>query len=444
MEADKLLNQNRQKNIKNIDRYWFFTFVGTAIGAGILFAPVLAGRAGALIFLLSLSMAFSVTYYAQKYFCIVLIKAEKVCSYNETIKAYWGRIAATIISIAFSIQLLVTLLIYSKGLIGGIINLLSKNSLPVNSINQEYLFSFIIILILASFLFFSDKFLIKMISRLTVLLIIAIVGISILLVPFWRFDSSFLSHQFDLGFMLNNFLMCFPLFIGTAVFYLVLSPMITFYKRNYPELSVEEQKVKILGINQSAIVALIFVIGLFIISSALTLTGKGIGYAFNNNASSLMTLISQGIYYAINNDISSLSLLGDGVKLTSLLNIIKFINYAIIVLALVTSFYGVSLGLIELFVNLIPYKGKWSYTVKKRISIVVIIAIVWLMTVFKIDLLDIISSFFNPCNGIFLFIIPTLIILTNKKLKKNRKVSTYIILLVGILSLFSLFLSNPF
>ena len=440
MEFDDQKTAKYYKNQEIVDREWFFVLTGTAIGSGILYSPIIAARAGVLVFFLSFISALFVAYFAQKFFSVVLIKANDSPSYNSAVKKYWNGTASVIISIAFALFLIITILIYSKGLdkcFESILLTYGKNYFDLGLI---YVISLLLLLIVASFLFLSERFLLKLICWLTFILIASLVVISILLIPFWRFDSIFLDHNIDFNLMLNNFILSFPLFLAAIVFYMVISPMITSFKKRYLKLSDKKLERKILTLNRRVIYTLAFIIGIFIISSSLTLTLKGIDFAFENNASSLMKLLNHGIYYSIQNNVYSLSVMTLDETSTSMLNIITFLNYQIVILAMITSFYGAALGLLEVLINLIPSSFGWSAISKKYIAVILIIFGTCIVTLYDYDMLNLVGFFFNTVTGIFLFIIPILIILTSKRLKEYRKISLFIIFVIGIFTLFSFFI----
>ena len=416
-------NLYQEKEIKKIDRAWVFTFFGTAIGAGILFLPVQAGLAGLVVVCVSMIMAFVVTYLAQKFYSLILVKTKNAHSYNGAIKEYWGQTASSIISILFSIQLFGSLLIYATALNTDIGEFLFAYKMAPINLSGNPICSFIILAVFTIFMILSEKLLIKFLSKLTYILIFLLAIVSILFIPFWRLDSAILTASMDYSHMLKNILLCFPLFMGALVFYMALSPMVMYYRKNYSKFSPNEQEDKVVLLNKRAIYLLSAFTVIFVISSALTLTPQGIEYALKNN-------------------ISSLAVLGIGSTLTPTLQIIRFLSYIVIFFALTTSFYGVSLGLIELLSNQIPFPDSWSDEKRKRITAIGMMLLIWVLTTLNINILSIMGYFSTPFNGFILFIVPTLIIFSCKSLKKYRKVSTSIILGVGLFTMFSFFLGS--
>jgi serine transporter len=414
---------DRLNEVKKIDRAWIFTFFGTAIGAGILFLPVQAGLAGLIVVVGSMIMAIAVTYFAQKFYSLILVKTKNAHSYNGAIKEYWGPTASSVISILFSIQLFGSLLIYATALNTDIGEFLYAYKMAPVNLSGNPICSFIILAVFTVFMILSEKILIKFLSKLTYILIFLLIIVSLLFIPFWSFDSAILTAPLDATHILKNILLCFPLFMGALVFYMALSPMVMYYRKNYPENSLEEQEKKVVTLNKKAIYLLSAFTVVFVISSALTLTPEGIEYALKNN-------------------ISSLAVLGIGSTLTPTLQTIRFLSYIVIFFALTTSFYGVALGLIELLSNQIRFPEEWSDEKRKRITAVGMMLLIWVLTTLNINILSIMGYFSTPFNGFILFIVPTLIIYTCKSLEKYRRISTAIILGVGLFTTVSFFLGS--
>ena len=414
---------DKQNEIQRIDRAWVFTFFGTAIGAGILFLPVQAGLAGIIVVAGSMILAFAVTYFAQKFYSLILVKTKNAHSYNGAIKEYWGKSASSIISILFAIQLFGSLLIYATALNTDIGEFLFAYKMAPVNYSGSPVCSFIILAAFTLLMILSDKLLIKILSKLTYVLIFLLIAVTLLFIPFWSFKSAILTAPLDYVHILKNILLCFPLFMGALVFYMALSPMVMYYRKNYPEFSPEEQEKKVVLLNKKAIYLLSAFTAVFVISSALTLTPEGIEYALKNN-------------------ISSLAVLGVGQQMTLALQTIRFLSYIVIFFALTTSFYGVALGEIELISNLIKFPSSWSEGKIKKITAVGMMLFIWILTTLNINILSIMGYFSTPFNGFVLFIVPTLIIYTCKSLEKYRKISTLIILAVGLFTLVSFFLGS--
>ena len=403
-------------NTKKIDRAWVFSFFGTAIGSGILFIPLQAGKSGIYIGFLTMSLAFCVTYFAQKYYAIMIANAENATSYNDVIQEYCGKGFSIFISYFFAVQLFASVLVYTTGLNANIGEFLYKyNITPVN-LSGYKLFPLIIIVGLTIILMCSEKAVVKALDKLSIVLIILIVIMMVLFIPFWHlvefknFGGS--SHN-----ILKNFLMSFPLYMGAVNFYPALSPMIMYYRENY-DIPNDEIEKKAIRLNKSAIYLLSLFTGIFVLSSALTLTPESVDYALKNNLSSLAVI---GF-----NELSA----------SVVLNAIKFLSYIVIFFALSSSFYGLMLAAVEIVAARL-YPSRLKVQRRRKLAALIVMFLLWIFTTFNFNILGILGLFTVPATGLTLFIIPTLIIFFNKKFVKHRSIMTSIILGFGIFNVFS-------
>ena len=408
---------DRFTNIKQADRAWVATFFGTSIGSGILFLPIMAGRSGIYVSVVVMVVAFIVSYFAQKLYGQVLVNSEKAQSYNRAIEEYLGFGIASIVSGIFTILLFGGVLVFSTGLNTDIGEFLYTYKITSSNISSNAVFPLVMLIIITLFMVFSERFLLKFIDKLTIILIFLLVIVALLFIPYWHFGS-FMTFPTDFRTVIKNAFMCFPLYMGALFFFQALSPMIMYYRKNYPELSLQEHECKMIKLNKFAVIILSFFTGLFILSSALTLTPESLDYAYKNN-------------------ISALAVVGFHLPNTLALSSIKFLSYLVIFFGLLTSFFGLALGLIELLQNQLPLPERWSNLKKKRVTTISLMALIWIFTTFNINVLGIMGMFSTPFNALILFIIPAGLILFNKRLKKYSKISATVILIIGIFTMFS-------
>ncbi|MCP4178265.1 MAG: hypothetical protein GY756_10905 [bacterium] len=408
------------KSIKKADKAWIATFFGTSIGSGILFLPIMAGMAGFYVTVVVMILAFVTSYFAQKLYGLVLVNSEKAQSYNKAIEEYLGFGLATIVSFIFTILLFGGVIAFSTGLNTDIGEFLYQYKITSVNISSNPMFPFVMLLVITMFMVFTESFLLKFVDKLTSVLIVLLIVLAILFIPYWRFDT-FLQVPTSLTVVFKNVFLCFPLYMGALFFYQALSPMVMYYRKNYPELTQQEHERKVIKLNKFAVIILSFFTGIFILSSAFTLTPASISYAYKHN-------------------ISALAVVGAGLTPTFTLGTIKFLSYLVIFFGLLTSFFGLSLGLIELLQNQIPFPKKWSDLKKKRITTISLMILVWIFTTFNINVLGIMGLFSTPFNALILFIIPAGLIIFNRKLKKYSKIVALIMLIIGIFTAFSYFL----
>ena len=403
-------------NTKKMDRAWTFSFFGTAIGSGILFIPLQAGKSGIYMSVVTMALAFSVTYFAQKYYAVMIVKAENAESYNDVIQEFCGKGFSVFISYFFVIQLFASVLVYTTGLNANIGEFLHKyNITPVN-LSGYKIFPLIIIVALTIILMCSEKTIVKALDKLSIVLIILIAVMMVLFIPFWHIVE-FKNFGGSTHNIVKNFLMSFPLYMGAVNFYPTLSPMVMYYRENY-DMSNDDVERKAISLNKSAIYLLALFTGLFVLSSALTLTPESLSYALKNN-------------------LSSLAVVGfDQVSASLVLNIIKFLSYIVIFFALISSFYGLMLAVVEIVAARL-YPSHLKVQVRRKFGVVIVMFFLWVFTTFNLNILGILGLITVPATGLTLFIIPTLIIFFNKKFKKYRSFMTAIVLAFGIFNVFS-------
>lgn len=406
-----------EKDMKSMDRSWIFSFFGTAIGAGILFVPLQAGMSGFYVCIISMAVAFSVTYFAQKYFAVVIAESQKADSYNAVITEFLGKGFSTFISILFAVQLFASILVYSIGLNTDIGAFLQTYKITTVNVSSFKITPLVVLAILTLPMLFSERFLIKFLDKISVVLIVFIALFIVLFIPFWHFDFFFKFNP-DMKTNIKMLLMSIPLYMGAINFYAALSPMIMFYRKTYPQLSHDDCVNKSFELNRKSIYLLSFFTAFFVLSSAMTLTPETLKQALENN-------------------ISILAVVGLDQHAVAILEVIKFLGYFVIFFALSTSFYGLMLAQIEIVSALFP--KSWNEQVKRKISIILMMLLFWFLTTFNINILKILGLFTNPSTGLTLFIIPTVIVLINQRFKKYRSITTWIILAIGIFMLFSYF-----
>lgn len=403
---------------KHIDKNWIFTFFGTAIGAGILFLPIQTGTAGIVVVLISMALAFVATYYSQKYFTIFIVRSKDSESYDSALASYWGKWASIAISGLWAIALFVPLTIYTTALSANLAQFIyDYTPMHIKLFGNPFV-SMVLMAICVAILLTSEDTVISFTNKIGNVLLFLLIAITILFIPFWKFPNGLLNFDWSLSTMLKNLLMTFPLYNGALVFYMTIPPMIMFYRKHYPQLTLDQQEKKTTQLNKYALIMTAVFTMIFLLSASLTLSPEDIDYAVKNN-------------------VSALAILGLGKELNAILHIIKFTGYLVIFFAMITSFFGVAIGAIAMWSHLLPTPKTWDEKRKKQITTIVILALVWVISAFNINILDLMGFLSTPINAAVSFIIPTVIIFSNKSLKKFRGIAALLVLLLGIFTLVS-------
>ena len=90
-------------NKNKTDIYWTFVFLGTAIGAGILFLPIQAGLGGVWVFLTSIVLILPASYLSHKAFTQVILSQSIPMDFTGVVKHYFGSRFTAVLNILFFI-----------------------------------------------------------------------------------------------------------------------------------------------------------------------------------------------------------------------------------------------------------------------------------------------------------------------------------------------------
>lgn len=221
--------------------------------------------------------------------------------------------------------------------------------------------------------------------------------------------------------VLHGFLMVFPILIFSMNFSQSISQMSIFYKLNYKDYNVVSKKIKR---NIFFGTVLISFSTLFFIYSCM------------------LSLNSDVIAYAAKENISAVAILSTHFKM----GFIHYLGPIIAITAILSSFLGVFLGTLESFneglrqfINRVK-PGAHKVIGKHHINLassIIIFLILWLIAIFNLKIIVILGVLTAPCIAALIFILPAVyIIYTTKKLDFKKNFSAYILVLVGILTMF--------
>ena len=380
--------------------------------------PVQTGMAGIVVVFISMILAYAATYYSQKYFTIFIVRAKDSESYDTALASYWGKTASLAISGLWAIALFIPLTIYITAVSANLSQFVFDYSPSHIKLFGNPFVSMVIVAISIAILLASEEVVISFTNKIGNVLLFLLIAITLLFIPFWKFPNGLLNFDWSIGSMLKNLLMTFPLYNGALVFYMTIPPMIMFYRKHYPQLTLEQQEEKTTQLNKYALTMTAAFTMVFLLSASLTLSPADIDYAVKNN-------------------VSALAILGLGKELNLILHIIKFTGYLVIFFAMITSFFGVAIGAIAMWSNILPTPKNWSEKRKKQITTLILLALVWVISAFNINILDLMGFLSTPINAAVSFIIPTVIIFSSKSLKEFRGIAAFLVFLLGIFTLVS-------
>ncbi|MCF7790752.1 MAG: hypothetical protein K9M56_02015 [Victivallales bacterium] len=401
------------------------TFFGTAIGAGLLYLPVQAGAAGLLLSLLGMIVMYPITYYCQKYFVSMMTNAENNSSIADAVGEFLGDKIKNFFNIVWILMLLAGLISYGTGLVANLAEFIGKAGITNIQLDGNVYFIVAIIGTLTVLALFSDKFIINLIQRATIGLIIVIAIICLLFIPFWNINNLFAYHYTLHSVIKSSFLMA-PILLFAVIYYCAMPSCVSYVKKEYKLLPMKQVEKVLHTATIKGSLLLSFFTALFVFSLGISLSPESLSYALHHNLSAL-AVISQSF---------------PGTS-AIYLKILIFLGYAMTIIALVTTYYGVQLGLIEGLVFRLKFIHA-SYKVKKNIVIITVNLIYVIVIIFNFSVLKILGLIVIPSIALLVFVIPTIIIFKTPKLKKYRKASCVIVGIAGLFNIFSYMLGLIF
>ena len=405
---------NKRKLMRR-NRAWGSAYFGCALGAGILFIPVQAGQCGIYESIITMLMAFVVMYFAQKYFTLVLVRSKTNRGFDKAIEYYFGNKWALILSILYILIMFSAMIAYATAINTSIPEILTRYDLTKIDLSKNPFFSLGILVILTVFPMISVRFLLALMARVSQLLFVLLVLMGLMFIPYW--NLAMFSHvELDWYIILKNFLLCFPIFLYAAIYYPTISPMVTDYKTDFPELTDKEREENVILVTRRASTILGIFILLFTISAVLALTPQSLERAIQQNT-------------------STLAVIGFGeVNITLFLHSVRLIGFFTLIAALMTSYYGSVLGIVEITKGFFPNKYSKHVNIATNILMALIL---YIIVIFNFDVLGVIGMIETPIAGLIVFILPVIVFFINKKFKDYRSVWAVIIGLCGVFIMFS-------
>jgi serine transporter len=413
----------RKKNSGFRETNWIFALVGTAIGAGILYLPLEAGRESIwALFLLTVVM-FPLIYLAHKNVARMLLLGHGQLDYTGVITQQFGPFFGLLATFLFLLTFFTVLVSYSTGLNTSIGDALFQAGITSTDLAEGPLLS---LLFLTTFLilnFIGQKAVLRLMTAVTAILMVGLLGLSLYLVPYWSFDK--FTQPISPGLFVADLFSLLPILSLSFVFFPAM-PTMTMELRQafdiqWPDEATDRMHRIIL---KAAIVLFAFTL-LFVLSTLLSLTSDEFTNAIEGNLNCLTVLSHR-----------------DGIS-----HRLAFTGVMIGLAALFTSFVGVYFAVRdcagELLSRMLALMG-WNASPglpggKKsaRILVLVIMLLLWLITVSNPSILDAFGLVISPLVAIFIFIFPGIILAKHDGWKTLLEPGQLFVLASGILILFS-------
>lgn len=394
-------------NISRRDIGWIFGFMGTAVGAGILFLPLEAGLSGLVVFLFSAIVALPISYYSLKQVALLPFLAKENLDYTETVKYFSKPWVSFTISALYFLIFTFMLIAYSTALNNDIGNFFIHHARYSTQFVEHPAHSFLILFLLCLTIIVGEKILLRAMEILTLPLMLSIFIVSLILIPYWNF-----SHPFYIpsaGDFLKGLLKVIPLMAFTVLYYPTLSSMIKAYRKSYQDDNeIKKKSLKILFIAQ---IFLSSFISFFIFSVIMTLSPIEIEDALEKNISVMSVLAPK------------LSSLNSG-------PILEVVVPVIGIFALSSSFLGVILGAKEGARSLLKF---FKVKLPDFVITITIGLFLWLTTLFNISVTGLLGLVLTPALAIVFFLASSIIFIrhaSNQEELSFKKIS-YTLILFG-------------
>lgn len=401
---------------------WSMGFVGTGIGAGILFLPIQAGIGGIICFFISAFVAFSVSYVSHKVYCKLIIDSNTPQDFPQIVQSYLGNIFSLIATVLFLLLMLGYLSVYIIGFNVGLSSYFKDLHLISAPIHNTWWFPLIILICLISIVSLNEKVVAKIMGLITFPLIVLLLILSIYMIQFW--DLKLITHIPNTKIFITGFFNNIPILIFAALFFPPISAMVLTYRKELQNKEkTENYSYKTLRYGQ--IILLAFTI-FFTVSCLFATPEKELTAALKTNLN-IMAILSS-VHHS---------------------KILVIAAPLIAIIALLTSFLGYYFGAKESAKNLIlfiigkKYKDKKHEDIlaianskKKVFSVNILIGIyLYFIAIMNFNVGEFLSLICVPIIALLLYIIPFIIFTFSKKYKYYRGTTYYIIIIGGILLL---------
>ena len=401
VRAGERLNSRVYSAWSQKDTGWMFSHIGTGIGAGLLYLPISAGAGGilplVLMSLISVPIVF-LTHRGLTRFCLSSARSDS--DITRTVHEYFGKRAATLLMAICFVSMFPVLLLYTIGITNVSISYLN------NQLNwaepSRALVVFVLVSAMMTMFCSNEKRLLRLITGLVFPLTLILLGISIYLMPGWRMD--FILQPISPVQCLETFLLALPVLVFSFYHAPVCSAFARSYRGDYQEIHTCIAKTDRIHFVSSLV--LLSVTLFFVFSCVMTVTPAQLQQARVDNLPILSVLANQSSH-------SFFSTLAPVIAFTAIL----------------TSFYGFFLGVVEV-TNGILSRGLrrfspgriYSASHVHRISLMILAVSCWVAGVGDWSVLAILEAIVAPMMAIVLFFLPVLAVYRIDCLKRYRRV----------------------
>ena len=408
----------KSSNPRIVNLSWAISLFGTAVGAGILFLPINAGASGVWPLLIVTLLIAPMTYFSHRALARFVCKSPRQGE-DITVVAedYFGTGAGRAITLLYFLAIYPIVLIYGVGITNTVESLL-ENQIGVAA-PPRWILSGVLIGLMMLVMILGEKLMLIVTQALVYPLILALLGISLYLIPTWDFSGLRGGTPHTPG----GFLLAVWLIIPVLVFAFNHSPAISQFslamQREHGERSAHEAS-KVLALTAGLLVVFTM---FFVWSCVLSLGMDGLSDAREANIPVLSHLAN--VYDA---------------------PVISYMGPAIAIAAIFSSFFGHYLGAAEgaagIVRGLFPKQTAQWGTKRLAAGVAVFMFLTtWSVAVLNPSILGLIESLSGPVIASILYIMPMVAIYKVDALKPFRKAySNYFVVVMGVIAIGGIFL----
>ena len=403
---------------KKFDTGWMISLFGTAIGAGILFLPINAGAGGLWPLLIVTVLIGPMTYLAHRALSRMVCASRRPGDdITVVVRDFFGEAAGKVVTLFYFAAIFPIVLIYGIGITNTVDSLI-VNQLGLQS-PPRWLLSGILIALMMLVMVAGQRLMLVVTEWLVYPLILMLAGITLYLIPSWKFDASMLQAPAAGELALSVWIV-----IPVLVFAFNHSPAISQFSlamKNQYGVHASDKASRIL--KRTTVLLVLFAMG-FVWSSVLSLGPEGLAAAREANLPVLSYVANvQGTPF------------------------IAYLGPAVAIAAIGSSFFGHYLGAAEGLAGIVrgfvDADGSRIGDRTLRIAIAVVIFLAtWLAAVVNPSILSLIESLAGPVIAIVLFLMPMYAIHKVPALAAYRgRISNVFVVVAGVVAVGGILIS---
>lgn len=416
MEAQSLSMSIDKSELKftKYDFGWVLLCIGMAIGGGIVFLPVQVGLKGVWVFLASLVLAYPALYMLQELYLKTLSKSPKCDDYTGVITHYLGKNWSFILSILYFLMLLKGMLTYSLAVTFDSAAYLHSYGISDNNLSQNSWYALAILAGLVAIAAQGERLLFKVSGPLVLMKLFMLIFMGIAMIPSWSINN--IGDFPEIKNFIADTILTLPFTLFSILFVQILSPMNIAYRNRESNSLVATYKA--IRVNRIAYTVLAIIVVFFALSFTFTLSYEQAQDAAAQNISALAIAIASQVIPG---------------------KVIAIFSILLNVFAIISSFFGIYLGLNEAVKGLVlnVFERFISRTkipenlVSFGAAALIILGLwFWVMTKFSILLLQQLGA---PIYGVVACLIPCYLVYKVPALKDYRDWKIYYISAFGVL-----------